>query len=86
LNTLVEAMRLAWPKVSSSDEIVAWGIDEFSDRAVQYELLNYIAQTPAPRGDDPALMERLRFFAGDNLDIDRTGAIVGYLSGRTERQ
>jgi hypothetical protein len=86
LNTLVEAMRLAWPKVSSSDEIVAWGIDEFSDRAVQYELLNYIARTPAPTGDDPALMERLRFFAGDNLDIDRTGAIVGYLSGRTERQ
>ena len=79
-------MRLAWPEVSSSDEIVAWGIAEFSDRAVQYVLLNYIAQTPAPTGNDPALLERLRFFAGDNLDVDRTGAIVGYLSGWTERQ
>src|SRR6266508_4152448 len=86
LNTLVEAMRLAWPEVRSSDEIVSWGIDGFSERAIQYEMLNYIAQTPAPKGDDPALLERLRFFAGDNLDVDRALAIVGYLSGQTERQ
>jgi hypothetical protein len=86
LNTLVEAMRLAWPKVSDSAKILPWGIDRFSERAIQYEMLNYIAQTPAPKGDDPALLERLRFFAGDNLDVDRASAIVGYLSGQTERQ
>ncbi len=86
LNTLVEAMRLAWPEVRSSDKIVSWGIDGFSERAIQYEMLNYIAQTPAPKRDDPALLERLRFFAGDNLDVDRALAIVGYLSGQTERQ
>ncbi|HKQ72952.1 MAG TPA: SEC-C metal-binding domain-containing protein [Blastocatellia bacterium] len=86
LDTLVEAMRLGWPEVRSSDEIVPWGIDEFNERALQYETLNYIAKTPDPKGDDPALLERLRFFAGDGLDADRTRVIVGYLSGQTERQ
>jgi hypothetical protein len=86
LDTLVEAMRLAWPEIRSSDEIVPRGIDEFNERALQYETLNYIAKTSAPKGADPALLERLRFFAGDNLDVDRARVIVGYLSGQTERQ
>src|SRR5262245_33611176 len=86
LDTLVEAMRLAWPEVKSSDEIVPWGIDEFNERALQYETLSYIAKTLEPKGDDPALLERLRFFAGDGLDVDRTRVIVGYLSGQTERR
>jgi len=86
LDTLVEAMRLGWPEVRSSDGIVPWGIDEFNERAIHYEILNYIAKTPDPKGDDPALLERLRFFAGDSLDVDRASVIVGYLSGQTERQ
>jgi len=32
------------------------------------------------------LLERLRFFASDHLDVDRSLAIVGYLSGRAERK
>jgi len=86
LDTLVEAMRLGWPEVRSSDEIVPWGIDEFNERALQYETLNYIAKTLDPKGDDPAMLERLRFFAGDGLDVDRARVIVGYLSGQTERR
>jgi hypothetical protein len=86
LDTLVEAMRLAWPKVRASNEIVPWGIDEFNERALQYETLNYIAKTPEPKGDDPALLERLVFFAGEGLDVDRMRVIVGQLSGRTEHR
>jgi SEC-C motif-containing protein len=86
LDTLVEAMRLAWPEVRTSNEIVPWGKDEFNERSLQYETLNYIAKTPEPKGDDPALLERLEFFAGENLDVDRTRVIVRYLSGQTERQ
>lgn len=86
LDTLVQAMRLAWPKVRDSNEIVPWGIDGFNERALQYEILSYIAKTPEPKGDDPALLERLVFFAGDGLDVDRTRIIVGHLSGQTERQ
>jgi SEC-C motif len=86
LDTLVEAMRLAWPEVRASNGIVPWGIDEFNERALQYETLNYVAKTPKPKGDDPALLERLRFFAGEGLNADRTRVIVGYLSGQTERQ
>jgi hypothetical protein len=86
LDTLVEAMRLAWPEVRASNEIVPWGIDEFNERALQYETLNYIAKTPEPKGDDPALLERLVFFAGNGLDVDRMRVIVGHLSGQTERQ
>jgi SEC-C motif len=86
LDTLVEAMRLAWPEVKSSDEILPWGIDEFNERAIRYETLSHIAKTPEPKGDDPALLERLRFFAGDGLDVDRARVIVGRLSGRIERR
>jgi len=86
LDTLVEAMRLAWPEVRASHEIVPWGKDEFNERSLQYETLNYIAKTPEPKGDDPALLERLVFFAGESLDVDRMRAIVGHLSGQTERQ
>jgi hypothetical protein len=86
LDTLVEAMRLAWPGVRDSEEIISWGIDEFNERAIQYETLNYVAKTPEPKGDDPALIERLAFFAGEELDVDRLRVIVGQLSGQTERQ
>ncbi len=86
LTTLVEAMRLAWPKVSTSKEVTAWGKEEFSNRARQFEVLNYVMQTDAPEGNDPVLLERIRFFIGDGFDPDRLASAVGYVSGRKDRQ
>jgi hypothetical protein len=64
LDALVEMLRAAWPGVKASRKIVPWGIDEFFERAVRYEVLRYLGQTDSPHGDDPVLLERLRFYRG----------------------
>jgi hypothetical protein len=86
LNTLVEAVRIAWPEVRESEEIVPWGIDEFGNRASHYEILKYIAETPEPRGDDPVLLERMRFLFGDDLDSERMAEMVALFAGQTRRE
>ena len=63
LSVLVEAMRLAWPQVRRSGNIVSWGIDEFAQRAIGYELLEYAERTPAPQASDPALLARLHVYS-----------------------
>ncbi len=85
LNTLLDAMRLAWPKIRTSRHI-AWGLSEIANQAVQYELYNYAAQTSAPRGDDPVLLEQLKFFLDDGLELDRIAAEIAGLTNQTERQ
>lgn len=86
LTTLVEAMRLAWPQVRGSRKIVEWGIEEFSVHAVQYELLNYAAQADAPDANDPALLDRVKFYYGDEFGVDRMAAELNFLTGRATRQ
>jgi hypothetical protein len=84
LSTLVEAMRIAWPQVKSSSNIVPWGIDEFSTRATAYELLDYVERTPAPDAADSALRERLEFCS--KADPARLSAYLAHLTGRAGRQ
>jgi hypothetical protein len=86
LNTLVEAMRIGWPEVRESEEIVSWGIDEFGNSASQYELLKYIAETSEPAGDDPVLLERMRYLFGDDFDPARVAEMVALLAGQTRRE
>jgi hypothetical protein len=85
LDTLVNAMRLAWPKVRMSGDIVPWGKDEFSHRASHYEMLSHVARAEAPRGDAPELLERLRFYFGKDLIPERVVEMVAFMSGQTER-
>lgn len=86
LTTLVEAMRLAWPMVRTSPEIVPWGIDEFGYRAVQYEMLDYIAQTPSPHANDPALHERIEGFYSKAYSRDRIAHSINILIGQADRE
>ncbi len=86
LTTLVEAMRLAWPQIRTSADVLPWGIDEFSYGAVQYEILNYIAQTPSPDGNDPVLHERIEHFYGNDYFKDRIAHYTDILTGRADHQ
>jgi hypothetical protein len=79
LSTLVEAMRLAWPDIKPSSEIVPWGIDEFCTCAITYELLNHAECALEPAKSDPALSKRLQFFS----ELD-TPQVASYLSHLTE--
>jgi len=84
LSTLVEAMRRAWPEVRTSRDIVPWRIDEFCVRAMGYELLDYADRTSGPRGDDPALLERLEFYSRSNRVL--VAAYLAHLTGSAGRQ
>ena len=80
LTPLVGAMRLAWPGVQSSSDIVPWGIDEFCTRATTYEILNYASSISEPDADDPALAGRLEFFS--EIDAGRVASYLADVTGR----
>ncbi len=42
LSVRVEAFRIAWPGVKSSKKIVPWGVSGFMNRAVDYEIFDYL--------------------------------------------
>lgn len=63
LATLVEVMRLAWPEVRVSSNVLPWAIEEFSTRAVAYEILNHAAGASGPGAPDPELKERLELYS-----------------------
>ena len=84
LARLVEMMRIAWPEVNSSDNVVPWGVSEFADRATRYETFAYLEQAPAPQGDDPALIERINFYIEEPI-IEYLRRDVTHLSGRSGR-
>jgi hypothetical protein len=86
LITLVQAMRLAWPEVSKSTRIVPWGIDEFRFRAVQFEVLNYVSQTPSPDVNDPVLHEKIEYFYGKEYFKDRIAHLINILIGQVDRR
>ncbi len=86
MRTLIPAMRLVWPNIRDSEEILPWARQAFADRAIQYVILNSIEHTPALAGNDPALLEQIRFFWGANIDLERTAEIVTWQAGYLERR
>jgi len=78
LSVLVEAMRLAWPDIKSSHEIVPWAIDEFCTRAITYELLNHAGSALEPAKSNTALSERLQFLS--EVDAPQVAAYLSHLT------
>ena len=86
LRTLITAMRLAWPEVCPSDNVLPWARQTFANRAIQYEILSFIEHIPAPPRNDPALLEQIRFFCDGDIDPERTADIVAWQAGQMERR
>jgi hypothetical protein len=84
LSAIIEAMRLAWPQVKKSSDIVPWGIDEFSRRGIDCELLDYVEHAAVPDPSDPALIARLEFFG--EIERERLAPYLAYLTGQAERR
>jgi hypothetical protein len=85
LHVLVEAMRIAWPLVKSSGNVVPWGISEFAEKGVTYEIFNYLEQTGARDPADPVMLERVGFF-DEGLPEDYLSEMIGDLTGASRRQ
>ncbi len=65
LDVLVESLRIAWPLVKSSDNVVPWGISRFANDGANHEIFNYLEHTAAPDPADAVLLDRVRFFVED---------------------
>ena len=65
LAAIVEARRIAWPFVKSSADIVPWGIHEFGEKGIIYEIYHYLEHTPFPDPRDRGLHDRIHFFIAD---------------------
>jgi hypothetical protein len=85
LDALVEALRIAWPLVNSSGNVVPWGVSEFAERGVSHEIYHYLEHTASPDAADPGLLERVQFF----IDEPREGYLdqfVCELLGKSGRE
>jgi hypothetical protein len=80
LPVLVDSMRCAWPAVKSSSDVVPWGIDEFCNRAISYELLHFADQTPDPTVQRERLLEQLEFYSG--IDPKEVSVYLAHLTNQ----
>jgi hypothetical protein len=84
LSTLVEIMRLAWPEVKTSANIVPWGVTEFMIRGSEYEILHYLEHTVSPDAGDPVLVERLKYYF-DELNTEYLTRYVEHVTGKSTK-
>jgi hypothetical protein len=78
-------MRIAWPAVKSSNNIVPWGVADFAEKAVRLEIFDYLEHTASPDPADAALLDRVRYFIQDPRE-DFVGDLIGDLTGRSGRE
>jgi hypothetical protein len=85
LDVLVEALRIGWPLVKSSDNVVPWGISEFSERGFRLEIYDYLEHTATPDPTDTVLLDRVRFFI-ENPREEFLGEFIRVLTGASGRE
>ncbi len=81
LPVMLEIVRLSWPEVRASRDVLGWAVQEFGETAGDYEIFSYLEQAPAPAGDDPVLVERLGDYLED-LRIDKLVEYVEHVTGK----
>ncbi len=82
--TLLEMHRQGWPGVRESEDILPWGISEFGERGVRYEIYHYVTNASDPDPNDPAFLERVQFYFEDP-NTDYLTSVVDALAGRNLR-
>jgi hypothetical protein len=85
LAVLVEALRIAWPFVKSSGNVVPWGVSRFAEKGANYEIFDYLERTASPDPADAVLLDRVRFFVAEPR-ADYLREFIGDLTGRSGRQ
>jgi hypothetical protein len=82
LPALVEALRIGWPEVRASDNVVPWGVTRFAEKGIHYEIYDYLEHTPSGSPDDPALLERMNCFVEEDLNLEYVAQFMGDLTGQ----
>ena len=83
LAALVEMMAVAWPEVRGSSDILPWGVDEFTTRAVDYVIFDYLGRTSTPDAGDPGLLAAIAPYAA--VDPQRLARYLAHLLGQADR-
>lgn len=78
---LNDAMRIVWPEVKHSENLLPWAIDEFIQWAADCIIFDYLEQHPASDAGDPALIEQLDRYL--EVDRQRLESYMAHLTGRT---
>lgn len=81
---LIEAMRIGWPLVRDSDEVIEWAIHQFAATGAAYEMYAYLETTTSPDPANVELLERIRFFKEDP-DLEFVAECLGDMSGAVDR-
>jgi hypothetical protein len=81
LEAIVEAMRIAWPLVQSSSDILPWGITRFAEDGARYEIYNYLEHTPSPNPLSSDLIDRIKFFVAEPNE-ETIAEVIGDLLGQ----
>lgn len=84
LPMLIDAMRLAWPEVRESPEVVPWGIDEVADQSVQFLVFDYVEKYGAEAAGYADLFERAKFYS--TVEPERLTKFIALLAGKSERR
>jgi hypothetical protein len=85
LSVLVEAFRIAWPLVKTSDNVVPWGISGFANYGADYEIFEYLEHTASPDPADAALLDRVRFFIEEPRE-EYLHEFIDDLTGKSGRE
>jgi hypothetical protein len=84
LAPLVEAMRIGWPLVRESANVMGWAIGEFAEAGAAYEMYAYLESAPFPDPSSGALLERIRYFIEDPR-LEYVNEFIGDVSAKTDR-
>lgn len=82
LATLVDTLRIAWPQVRESREIVPWGITEFAERAGTYAVFDALEQGAAADCTEAALTNRIKAY--QDVDPDELARYIEHVTGQTK--
>ncbi|HSZ59674.1 MAG TPA: SEC-C metal-binding domain-containing protein [Tepidisphaeraceae bacterium] len=85
LDVLVEALRVAWPLVKSSDNVVPWGVSEFAERGADHEVFSYLENTASPDPADAVLLDRVGFYV-EELREGYLREFIDDLTGKSGRR
>jgi hypothetical protein len=84
LAPLVEAMRIGWPLVRDSGNVMGWGIGEFAETGASYEMYAYLEAVSSPDPSNGELLERIRYFVEDPR-LENMAEFIGDVSGQGDR-
>ncbi len=63
IQPLIQVMTPACQQIAESNRLVPWTIDELAGLLMNLNLFDYLARSPAPRANDPALMKAMEVTA-----------------------